>query len=117
MLGMLERGITLILFVDAILTMSRTFNLCSCTSMRDLRFQIRQVLSPSAAEASLFLSEMGWDAMYIAYGLHYVLDKKGFHSDLSSKEGCENVHQWTLRDQLHACYFVFGSVDGRQACE
>ena len=73
---MLERGITLILFVDAILTMSRTFNLCSCTSMRDLRFQIRQVLSPSAAEASLFLSEMGWDAMYIAYGLHRFWTKK-----------------------------------------
>ena len=80
-------------------------------------FRYARILSPSAAEASLFLSEMGWDAMYIAYGLHYVLDKKGFHSDLSSKEGCENVHQWTLRDQLHACYFVFGSVDGRQACE
>ena len=32
MLGMLERGITLILFVDAILTMSRTFNLCSCAT-------------------------------------------------------------------------------------
>ena len=34
-----------------------------------------------------------------------------------SKGGCENIHQWMLRDQLHAYDFVFGCVDGRQACE
>ena len=33
------------------------------------------------------------------------------------ERGCENLHQWTLWDQLHAYYFVFGCVDGRQACE
>ena len=33
------------------------------------------------------------------------------------ERGCENLHQCTLRDQLHAYYFVFGCIDGRQHCE
>ena len=38
-------------------------------------------------------------------------------SILTHRKGCENIHQWTLRDQLHVYDFVFGCVDDRQHCE
>ena len=56
-----------------------------------------------------------WDGTPCQSGMH--MDCTTFGTKVSIERGCENIHQWMLRDQLHAYDFVFGCVDGRQACE
>ena len=180
MLGMLERGVTLIVFVNAILTMSREnfhqFVKFAAIHLRLLRLgkvflslnEDRSFIWPDIVVLSRIFEWLNiWSALHVYtwrfyarfstssakscfFGFRYarisvsvccrsqlVFVWNGMGTPCTFLEciwtalrpgqrfpfwplierGCENLHQWTLWDQLHAYYFVFGCVDGRQACE